>query len=189
MPALLSLAASGRTGTTTLRLDPAELGRLDIRIARVPGGGTAVSLTATRPATLDLLVRDQAALHRALDQAGIPPEGRSVSFHLAASPDAPLASAPPPATANAAGHAQPPHPAPQPSAGADARGEAAGSSGAGVGGGQLGSQGGGSGGEGAAQDGPRQPGGGRPTRAWPTTAAGAAASFIAPGRTGIDITA
>ena len=47
-----------------------------------------VTLTAERPQTLDLLARDQTQLHRALDQAGVPAEGRSVTFHLAPAPSA-----------------------------------------------------------------------------------------------------
>jgi hypothetical protein len=43
-------------------------------------------VTAERPQTLDLLVRDQAGLGRALDQAGVPAEGRAVTFHLSATP-------------------------------------------------------------------------------------------------------
>jgi hypothetical protein len=65
-----------------VRLDPAELGRVQIRIERRKDGPTRVTLTAERPQTLDLLVRDQIQLHRALDQAGIPNEGRSVAFRL-----------------------------------------------------------------------------------------------------------
>ena len=84
MSALLSLASTGISGTTILRLDPAELGRVDIRIDRSRDGPASISLTAEKPETLALLVRDQAQLHKALDQAGVPAAGRSVSFSLAA---------------------------------------------------------------------------------------------------------
>src|SRR5206468_1153487 len=33
--------------------------------------------------TLILMLRDQPQLQRALDQAGVPPDGRSVTFHIA----------------------------------------------------------------------------------------------------------
>jgi hypothetical protein len=64
-----------------------------------------VTVTAERSQTLDLLVRDQTRLSRALDQAGVPAEGRSVTFHLAAtvsnaSAD-PSRNAPSPATPGA----------------------------------------------------------------------------------------
>ena len=43
-------------------------------------GPAQVTVTAERPQTLDLLVRDQARLSRALDQAGVRAEGRSVDL-------------------------------------------------------------------------------------------------------------
>ena len=45
-----------------------------------------MALIVERPQTLLLLLRDQDQLHRALDQAGVPADGRTVSFHLASSP-------------------------------------------------------------------------------------------------------
>jgi flagellar hook-length control protein FliK len=68
----------------TLRLDPVELGHLQIAITRPKDAPPSVALTVERPETLLLLLRDQPALHRALDQAGVPADGRSISFHLAA---------------------------------------------------------------------------------------------------------
>lgn len=80
-PVLVSLAG-GPAGTEqlTVRLDPAELGLVEIRIDRAPNAPPAVSITADRPETLLLLQRDQHQLHWALDQAGIPVEGRQVTF-------------------------------------------------------------------------------------------------------------
>ncbi len=80
-PALVSLAG-GPAGTQrlTLRLDPIELGHVQIRIDRVRDAPPEVSITADRPETLLLLQRDQHQLHRALDQAGIPADGRQVIF-------------------------------------------------------------------------------------------------------------
>ncbi len=91
MPALVSLGGSRGTTHVTVRLDPQELGQVQIRVEQPNDGPARVTLTAQRPQTLDLLVRDQAQLHHALDQAGVPAEGRSITFHLApstASPDA-----------------------------------------------------------------------------------------------------
>jgi hypothetical protein len=67
----------------TLRLDPAELGYMQIAITRPHDAPPSVALTVERPETLLLLLRDQPALHRALDQAGVPADGRTISFHLA----------------------------------------------------------------------------------------------------------
>jgi flagellar hook-length control protein FliK len=84
-PALVSLAG-GPPGIQrlTLRLDPMELGHVQIRIDKARDGPAEVSITVERPETLALLQRDQHQLHLALDQAGIPAEGRQVSFHAAA---------------------------------------------------------------------------------------------------------
>ncbi|HTN11183.1 MAG TPA: flagellar hook-length control protein FliK [Acetobacteraceae bacterium] len=90
-PTAQAAAAVGvllRTGESahqlTLRLDPAELGHLQIAITRPKDAPPSVALTVERPETLLLLLRDQPALHRALDQAGVPADGRNVSFQLAA---------------------------------------------------------------------------------------------------------
>jgi chemotaxis protein MotD len=81
-PALLSLSSS-QNGTQhmTLRLNPAELGMVQVRIDRTPDGQANVAISADRPETLDMLRHDQPALQRALDQAGVPAEGRTLSFH------------------------------------------------------------------------------------------------------------
>ena len=79
----------------TVRLDPAALGSVQVRIDQPKDGPARVEVTVERPETLSLLLRDQPQLQRALDQAGIPPEGRSVVFQIAtpdsqARSDAPL---------------------------------------------------------------------------------------------------
>jgi len=83
-PAMISLsrAASGEH-RMTLRLDPAELGHLEIRIERSAEAPARVSITVERAETLTLLLRDQARLEQALDQAGIPAAGRHVTFQVA----------------------------------------------------------------------------------------------------------
>jgi flagellar hook-length control protein FliK len=103
--ALVSLGGGQGSRQVTVRLDPPELGRLQIRLVQSKDGPAQVTVTAERSQTLDLLVRDQTRLSRALDQAGVPAEGRSVTFHLAAtvsnaSAD-PSRNAPSPATPGA----------------------------------------------------------------------------------------
>ena len=71
------------TQRLTLRLDPPELGHVQIRIDRPPDAPARVEITVEKPETLTLLLRDQPQLQRALDQAGVPPDGRSVTFHIA----------------------------------------------------------------------------------------------------------
>lgn len=83
-PAIVSLATtSSGTQQLTVRLDPEELGRVEIRIEQPKDGAAQVTIIADRPETLNLLLRDQPQLQHALDQAGIPAEGRAVTFHVA----------------------------------------------------------------------------------------------------------
>jgi flagellar hook-length control protein FliK len=84
-PALVSLGhAPDGAQRLTMRLQPPELGQVQIRIDRPTLDAPArVAITVERPETLTLLLRDQPQLQRALDQAGVPAEGRSVTFHVA----------------------------------------------------------------------------------------------------------
>lgn len=95
-PALMSLAnGPGGTHRLTLRLAPPELGHVQIRIDRPLDAPPRVDITVERSATLTLLLRDQPQLQRTLDQAGVPQDGRSVSFHLAPPETAARPAAPP----------------------------------------------------------------------------------------------
>ena len=112
MPASMDFAgplASPRI--LSVQIDPEELGRVRIRIDQGADGPARVDLTAERPETLQLLMRDQPALHRALDAAGVTPDARVIRFHLAdLGANAPALPAPP--------LPQPPlQPPPQPAAG------------------------------------------------------------------------
>jgi flagellar hook-length control protein FliK len=82
-PALLTLATSA-TGTQrlTLRLEPAGLGTVQVRIDRPADAPAHVDIGVSRPETLTLMLRDQTQLQHTLDQAGVPAEGRTISFHL-----------------------------------------------------------------------------------------------------------
>jgi hypothetical protein len=84
----------------TMRLAPPELGHVQIRIDRATDMPARVEITVEKAETLTLLLRDQSQLQRALDQAGVPPEGRTVTFHVAASEFFPRGE---PATAPAPG--------------------------------------------------------------------------------------
>ena len=92
-PALVGMLKSADgTQSVTVRLQPAELGQVQIRVDRTAEGAAHVGITADRPETLQLLQRDLPRLEQALDQAGILSSGRSVSF-LATSPEPVGASA------------------------------------------------------------------------------------------------
>ena len=97
--AFTAMASPAGAGRVVVRLDPAELGRVQIGILRQADGPARIELLAERPDTLQLLMRDQPALHRALDLAGVPTEGRVLHFQL-----------------GAAETARDPTPAPQPAA-------------------------------------------------------------------------
>jgi flagellar hook-length control protein FliK len=66
--------------TVTVRLQPPELGQVVVRIDRIEGGSAHVDFTAEKPDTLQLLQHDEPRLQQLLDQAGIPGNGRTVSF-------------------------------------------------------------------------------------------------------------
>ena len=74
--------APGGTQTVTVQLHPEDLGEVRIRIDRAIGGFAHVAISAARPETLRLLREDEPGLRRVLDDAGLPPEGRTVSFDV-----------------------------------------------------------------------------------------------------------
>jgi Meckel syndrome type 1 protein len=83
VPVAIALALlPGERASLRVALEPPELGRVEVRIARGADGGDAVRILAERPETLALLQRDQRELGRALDQAGVP-AGGGISFGLA----------------------------------------------------------------------------------------------------------
>lgn len=86
-PVLASFAAGaahpGAPQHLTIRLDPLDLGRVQVRIERSPDGSARVDLKVEKPDTLLLLLRDQPQLHRALDLAGVPSTERTLQFHRA----------------------------------------------------------------------------------------------------------
>jgi flagellar hook-length control protein FliK len=65
-----------------MRLDPPELGRVDVKLEMRPDGKVTAHLTAERTETLDLLQRDARALERALNDTGLSADSDSLSFSL-----------------------------------------------------------------------------------------------------------
>jgi flagellar hook-length control protein FliK len=78
----LQTNAMQRIEAMTLRLDPADLGRLDIKMKFDKDGGVKAHLTADKPETLALLQRDSSHLQRALQQAGFDADETNISFDL-----------------------------------------------------------------------------------------------------------
>ena len=65
-----------------IRLDPPELGRIDVRMEINHQGRVTATLSADRPDTLDLLQRDSRSLHRALSEAGLDTSPDSLNFTM-----------------------------------------------------------------------------------------------------------
>ena len=66
----------------TIHLTPPELGSLQVRIDQSAGAPPRIEIKVEHAQTLDLLLHDQPRLHQALDQAGIPADGRHVTLSL-----------------------------------------------------------------------------------------------------------
>jgi flagellar hook-length control protein FliK len=80
----IEIAAAARAGKTRfdIRLDPAELGRIDVRIHVDRNGQVTSHLTVEKPETLSMLRQDAPQLQRALDDAGLKTGGNGLSFSL-----------------------------------------------------------------------------------------------------------
>ena len=69
-----------------MRLDPPELGRIDVRLDIDAGGKVNARLTVEKAETLDLMQRDQRGLERALQQAGLEGGKTNLEFSLKQNP-------------------------------------------------------------------------------------------------------
>ncbi|MDP3077331.1 flagellar hook-length control protein FliK [Bradyrhizobium sp.] len=80
----LEIAASALSGKSRfdIRLDPAELGRIDVRIDIDRNGLVTSHLMVEKPETLALLRQDAAQLQRALDDAGLSTGNSGLQFSL-----------------------------------------------------------------------------------------------------------
>lgn len=66
----------------TMRLDPAELGRVQVKLKFMEGGRVHAQVVAERPETLELLQRDARGLERAIQGAGAKAQGATIEFSL-----------------------------------------------------------------------------------------------------------
>ncbi len=69
-----------------IRLDPPELGRIDVKIDVDAAGNVNARMTVERAETLDLMQRDQRSLERALAQAGLDSSKTNLEFSLRQNP-------------------------------------------------------------------------------------------------------
>ncbi|HVL70919.1 MAG TPA: flagellar hook-length control protein FliK [Beijerinckiaceae bacterium] len=65
-----------------IRLDPPELGRVDVRLEIEADGGVKARLVVDRVDTLHLLQRDARTLERAFEQAGLKPSEGGIDLSL-----------------------------------------------------------------------------------------------------------
>jgi flagellar hook-length control protein FliK len=75
-------AAEAGQERINIRLHPAELGRIEVRMEWAEDGVLRATISAEKSETLDLLQRDSRALDRALQEAGIRTNSGSLSFDL-----------------------------------------------------------------------------------------------------------
>ena len=102
-PALVALGrAPDGAQRITMRLEPPELGQVQVRIDRPTDAPARVDITVERNETLTLLLRDQPQLQRALDLAGVPADGRTLTFHVATPEPAQRADSSPISTSSGA---------------------------------------------------------------------------------------
>ena len=80
----VEIAASVQSGKTRfeLRLDPADLGRIDVRISVDRSGQVTSHLTVEKPETLSMLRQDAPQLQQALSDAGLKTSSNGLQFSL-----------------------------------------------------------------------------------------------------------
>jgi chemotaxis protein MotD len=80
----VSIAARSLSGARQfdIRLDPPELGHVEVRLSIDAAGKTSAHLSADHPQTLDLLQKDAGSLTRALRDAGLDVSQNSLNFSL-----------------------------------------------------------------------------------------------------------
>jgi flagellar hook-length control protein FliK len=80
----IEIAASATSGKSRfeIRLDPADLGRIDVRIDVDRNGQVTSHLTVEKPETLSMLRQDAPQLQRALDDAGLKTGNGGLQFSL-----------------------------------------------------------------------------------------------------------
>jgi len=80
----VEIAATALSGKSRfeIRLDPADLGRIDVRVDVDRNGQVTSHLTVEKPETLSMLRQDAPQLQRALDDAGLKTGTGGLQFSL-----------------------------------------------------------------------------------------------------------
>ncbi len=71
---------AGGKSDFTIRLDPPEMGRIEVKLELAPTGEVRGVIAAENPATHELLRRDEAALYRLLAEQGLKADSGALSF-------------------------------------------------------------------------------------------------------------
>ncbi len=84
MQVAAEIARNLKNGQTRfqMRFDPPELGRVDVNMRVGADGGVHAHLIVERPETLDMFLRDQRGLERALEAAGLSADSENLQFSL-----------------------------------------------------------------------------------------------------------
>jgi flagellar hook-length control protein FliK len=82
VPVEIGLRSLAGVNRFEIRLDPAELGRIDVSLEIGEGGDVKAHLVVDRVETLALLQRDARTLERAFEQAGLKPSEGGVDLQL-----------------------------------------------------------------------------------------------------------
>jgi flagellar hook-length control protein FliK len=80
----VEIAANVKSGKSNfeIRLDPADLGRIDVRVQIDQNGQVTSHLTVEKPETLSMLQQDAPQLQQALNDAGLKTDGGGLQFSL-----------------------------------------------------------------------------------------------------------
>ena len=82
LPVTIAARAQAGSNQFDIRLDPPELGRIDVRLDVNSSGQVTSHVTVDRPETLTLLQSQQPQLERALEQAGLKTADNGLQFSL-----------------------------------------------------------------------------------------------------------
>ena len=82
LPVEIATQATAGKRQFEIRLDPPELGRVEVKMNIDNNGNTTTRLVVDRPETLDLLKRDSSQLERALQDAGHKTSDNGLEFSL-----------------------------------------------------------------------------------------------------------
>jgi len=82
LPAAIAIRALEGLNRFDIRLDPEDLGRIDVALEIDGDGNIRAAIAADKPEALQLIVREARALEQAFDQAGFRRDDNALSFSL-----------------------------------------------------------------------------------------------------------